>query len=114
MAGLRVAVLGVSYRGGVKETAFSGVFPTTEALRAAGAEVVVQDPLYDDAELEKLGFTPYHFGDPVDAAIIQADHVEYRELRADDLPGLKVLVDGRDITDRSRWAGTKHISLGRG
>jgi UDP-N-acetyl-D-glucosamine dehydrogenase len=114
LGGLRVAVLGVSYRGGVKETAFSGVFPTTEALRAAGAEVVVQDPLYDDAELEKLGFTPYHFGDPVDAAIIQADHAEYRELRADDLPGLKVLVDGRDITDRSRWAGAKHISLGRG
>jgi UDP-N-acetyl-D-glucosamine dehydrogenase len=114
LGGLRVAVLGVSYRGGVKETAFSGVFPTTEALRAAGAEVVVQDPLYDDAELEKLGFTPYHFGDPVDAAIIQADHAEYRELRADDLPGLKVLVDGRDITDPSRWAGGKRISLGRG
>ncbi|MFZ1382638.1 MAG: nucleotide sugar dehydrogenase, partial [Scrofimicrobium sp.] len=30
LEGLRVAVLGASYRGGVKETAFSGVFPTVE------------------------------------------------------------------------------------
>ena len=49
--GTQVAVLGAAYRGGVKETAFSGVFATVEALRAAGAEVVVHDPLYTDDEL---------------------------------------------------------------
>ena len=32
-----VLVLGAAYRGGVKETAFSGVFPTVEALQARGA-----------------------------------------------------------------------------
>ena len=32
-----VLVLGAAYRGGVKETAFSGVFPTVEALRSRGA-----------------------------------------------------------------------------
>ncbi len=46
LTGLRVVVLGASYRGKVKETAFSGVFPTVDALRAAGAQVLVQDPMY--------------------------------------------------------------------
>ena len=52
LTGLRVVVLGASYRGKVKETAFSGVFPTVDALRAAGAQVLVQDPMYTDEELE--------------------------------------------------------------
>jgi nucleotide sugar dehydrogenase len=95
LAGARVVVLGVSYRGGVKESAFSGVFPTVDALRARSAVPLVHDPLYTDAELESLGFTPYHLGEPVDAAIIQADHPEYRSLRPADLPGVATLVDGQ-------------------
>jgi UDP-N-acetyl-D-mannosaminuronate dehydrogenase len=113
LSGKRVVVLGASYRGRVKETAFSGVFPTVKALRKAGAEALVQDPLYDDDELEKLGFAPYHLGEHVDAAVVQTDHPGYRDLGPDDLPGLEVLVDGRDITDARRWAGTTRISLGR-
>jgi UDP-N-acetyl-D-glucosamine dehydrogenase len=114
LSGKRVVVLGASYRGRIKETAFSGVFPTVEALLAEGAEVLVQDPLYGDDELKKLGFVPYHLGEHIDAAVVQTDHAEYRELGPDDLPGLKVLVDGRDVTDAGRWAGTTRISLGRG
>src|SRR5699024_8644248 len=41
LAGLRAVVLGASYRGGVKETAFSGVFATVEALTRRGARVLV-------------------------------------------------------------------------
>ena len=114
LTGVRVAVLGASYRGRVKETAFSGVYPTVAALRSRGAEVVVHDPLYSDAELEQLGFTPYHVGDPVEAAVVQTDHAEYGELTPEDLPGLKVIVDGRDVTDPHRWIGTTRIVLGRG
>src|SRR5207249_4327133 len=36
LTGARVVVLGVAYRGGVKEAAFSGAFPTVEALRRRG------------------------------------------------------------------------------
>lgn len=113
LSGAKVVVLGASYRGKVKETAFSGVFGAVEALVAAGAEVVVHDPMYDDAELEKLGFTPYHLGEPVDAAVVQADHPEYRELSASELPGVRVLVDGRDVTDPARWAGVTRTVIGR-
>ena len=49
--GVGVLVLGAAYRGGVKETAFSGVFPTVEALKARGAVPFVSDPMYTSEEL---------------------------------------------------------------
>jgi nucleotide sugar dehydrogenase len=112
--GLRTVVLGAAYRGGVKETAFSGVFPTVDALRAAGAGVRVHDPLYTDEELRGLGLEPYHLGDAVDAAIIQTDHAEYRELGAADLPGVRFLVDGRRISSAERWPGAAYRVIGAG
>ena len=95
LAGKTVAVLGAAYRGGVKETAFSGVFGVVSALEAAGAKAMVHDPLYTDAELLDLGLTAYHFGEPADAAIVQADHHEYASLSSGTLGGAAVVVDGR-------------------
>ncbi|MFC9983448.1 nucleotide sugar dehydrogenase [Microbacterium keratanolyticum] len=112
--GQRVVVLGAAYRGGVKETAFSGVFPTVEALRARGAQPVVHDPLYSDDELRALGFEPYTLGEAVDVAVLQTDHLDYRSLAPADLPGIKLLVDGRAATDAARWAGTPRIVVGVG
>ncbi|MBV1849258.1 nucleotide sugar dehydrogenase [Catellatospora tritici] len=113
LGGAHVLVLGAAYRGGVKETAFSGVFPTVEALRARGAVPYVVDPLYDPAELEALGL-PAHRGEPVTAAIVQADHADYRTLGTTDLPGVRVLVDGRRVTDPARWPDVTHLVLGAG
>lgn len=101
--GVRVAVLGAAYRGGVEETASSGDFTTVEALMARDAAPVVHDPMYDDSELEKLRLVPYPLGSPVDAAVIQADHAEYKHIRPADLPGIRVLVDGRAVTDETLW-----------
>ena len=55
LAGARVVILGVAYRGNVKETAFSGAFALRDALAARGAEPLAIDPLYDDGELRALG-----------------------------------------------------------
>ncbi len=114
LAGERVVVLGAAYRGGVKETAFSGVFTTVEALEAAGARVLVHDPMYDDDELRALGLTPYHLGEVVDAAVVQADHASYRELSVKDLPAVRTLLDGRGITDPEGWPGVTYAVVGRG
>ncbi|MGH8908934.1 MAG: nucleotide sugar dehydrogenase [Egibacteraceae bacterium] len=114
LAGLRVAVLGAAYRGGVKETAFSGVFPLVAALSARSAHPVVHDPLYDDAELRALGLAPYHLGEPADAAIVHTDHAEYRTLGPQHLPGIRALLDGRAITDPARWHPTPRLVLGSG
>lgn len=114
LSGLRVVVLGASYRGKVKETAFSGVFPTVDALRAAGAQVLVQDPMYTDEELEGFGWQPYHLGENVDVAIVQADHPEYSKLTPADLPGVRLLLDGRRVTNPALFVGVPRITIGGG
>ena len=97
LTGAKVAVLGAAYRGGVKETAFSGVFATVKALTRRGAVVSVHDPLYNDEELVALGFQPHTLGTSVDAAVIQADHAEYRGLAESDLPDARIVIDGRNL-----------------
>jgi len=106
LSGRTVAVLGIAYRGGVKETAFSGVFGTVDALRTAGANVVVSDPMYGDDEVRALGFEPHGAGQAIDGAILQTDHAEYRNLSPDDLPGAVCLVDGRNWTSAVAFAGS--------
>lgn len=112
LEGLKVAVLGASYRGRVKETAFSGVFATVDALRERGAEVLVHDPMYSPEELAKYGWDAYQIGDAVDAAVIQADHPEYAQLTAADLPGLRALLDGRRVTKPENFEGVARLAIG--
>jgi UDP-N-acetyl-D-glucosamine dehydrogenase len=109
----RVLILGVAYRGGVKETAFSGAFALRHALEGRGAEVVAHDPLFSGDELRAHGFTPWEPGSAIDAAVVQADHEEYASLTAADLPGVKVLVDGRGILDAERFVGLPVRRIGR-
>lgn len=111
LSGVQVLVLGAAYRGGVKESAFSGVFATVEALQARGATPYVSDPMFDAGELEALGLLP-HRGEPVTAAMIQADHAAYADLTEADLPGVSVLVDGRRITDPAQLGGIRRIVIG--
>lgn len=110
LRGAKVAVLGAAYRGGVKETAFSGVFPVVAALRHRGAHVRVHDPLYTDEELAAFGWEPYYLGERVDAVIIQADHGEYRGLSLSAFPNAKILLDGRHLLDGGRSGG---LQVGR-
>jgi UDP-N-acetyl-D-mannosaminuronic acid dehydrogenase len=103
VAGRRVLILGVAYRGGVKESAFSGAFGLRDELTRRRAEPVAADPLYDDDELRDLGFTPWD-GGAVDGAILQADHADYRALAPGNLPGAKAVVDGRGALDADAFA----------
>jgi nucleotide sugar dehydrogenase len=114
LSGLRVAVLGAAYRGGVKETAFSGVFATVAALESRGAHVSVHDPLYSDSELQDLGFDPFHKGDTTDVVIIQADHREYQHWTYLDAPGARLMMDGRGISDQANWEPmVNYIAVGK-
>lgn len=113
LAGRKVLVLGAAYRGGgVKETAFSGVFGLVAALAGDGAVPYVSDPLYTAEELEALGLPAYEPGTGVEGVIVHTEHEEYRELSAADFPGVKVLVDGRNVTDPAKWEGVARKVLG--
>lgn len=107
----RVAILGLAYRPGVKEHAFSGAYALQAALVEAGASVVLHDPLYAEPELRDHGFDVYRIGDPVDVAVLHTDHREYKDLRPDDLPGIRVMYDGRAFLDPAAWPDL--IQLGR-
>jgi UDP-N-acetyl-D-mannosaminuronic acid dehydrogenase len=95
-----VLVLGVAYRGGVKETAFSGAHVLREELVRRGARAVFADPLFSAEELVEEGFTPWE-GGRADYAIVQADHFEYRALSVDDVGGAGVVVDGRGVVEEA-------------
>ena len=97
LTGLKVAVLGAAYRGGVKETAFSGVFGVVDALKSCGAIPLVHDPLYSENEINMLGFENYNYGESIDAVVIQTNHDEYKTLQPEQLPGAKHIIDGRRV-----------------
>jgi len=67
--------------------------------------------MYTDEELVKEGFEVFHFGESADAAILQADHAEYARLTSKELPGVSVLLDGRNFVKSAE--GMKVVPLGR-
>jgi UDP-N-acetyl-D-glucosamine dehydrogenase len=115
--GQPVVVLGIAYRGDVREDAFSSAFRLRDELLAAGARVFAHDPYFDDDHLRQLGFEPYAIGsgEPVKVAILQAAHERYGELRPDDLPGISLFVDGRNAVDPAPWQtdGVAYVGIGR-
>lgn len=110
---LHIAVLGAAYRGGVKETAFSGAFGVVEAIVEFGGRASVHDPMFTDEDLTKLGFEPYHLGEHCDAAVLQADHQEYRHLQRRDLGGATMLLDGRGCVDPTSDLTIIRLGVGR-
>jgi nucleotide sugar dehydrogenase len=114
LAGRKVAILGLSYRAGVKDARRSGAFALATALTRSGAEPCVHDPWYSDAELEALGLVPYRLGDRCDAAILHTAHAEYAHLSCADLPGAAVLIDGRNASGPDGARGLRTLVVGRG
>jgi UDP-N-acetyl-D-glucosamine dehydrogenase len=113
-SGARVAILGVTYRGAVKETAFSAAFAVRDELVRRGMRALATDPLHSAEELRALGFEPWD-GEPIDAAVLQADHPEFARLAPGELPGVRVILDGRGILDPAPWraAGVVVRRIGR-
>ena len=50
---------------------------------------------------------------PSDAAILQTDHAEYRELKSMQIPEIRTFLDGRGVTKESNWQGVQYHALGR-
>ena len=117
MHGRRVLVLGAAYREDVKELAVSTVFPIVEALRGAGAEVLVHDPLFEPHELRMLEAVVVDNVDAardVDAVVVQAWHEPFRAIDWTRFHGLKAVLDGRGTLDPEpvRRAGVSYIAIG--
>ncbi len=117
LQGESVLILGIGYRGDVQEDFFSSAFLLREALQAGGARTYAHDPYFDADHLRHRGFEPYDLAapQPVRAAILQAAHTAYRDLDLASIPGLEVVLDGRNALDRERVesAGLRYLGVGR-
>ena len=88
-----VLVLGLTYREGVKELAYSRALPLIAGLRERGARVLAFDPLLTDAEIERPGAEPWSWGDAapdVDAIVTQTADRAWRTLEPAWFPRLRV------------------------
>ncbi|MFB6163759.1 MAG: nucleotide sugar dehydrogenase [Haloarculaceae archaeon] len=110
-ADARVLVLGATYRPGVDELRATPAVPVVERLSAAGADVVVTDPVASDLEpVERAGATSRPVGglaaaDPFDAVVLVTPQAAFESL---DVPALGgedrrlVVVDGRQALTELR------------
>lgn len=117
LSGKTVLILGLAYRGGVKESELSSTLLVAESLRQHGASALVHDPLYTPAELQAHGLeaTSLPPQAPVDAVILQAAHAEYIEWDYASIPGCRAVLDGRGALDRDaiERAGLRYIAIGQ-
>jgi UDP-N-acetyl-D-glucosamine dehydrogenase len=116
LRGEPVLVLGIAYRADVREDAFSSAFRLRDELKASGARVYGHDPYFTDEHLRRMGFEPYDLAAPIEArvAILQAGHAAYGDLDPRAIPGLELLVDGRNVLDRAAFEreGIGYVGIG--
>ena len=97
--GRTVLVLGLTYRHGVKELAYSRALPLIEGLLARGARPLAYDPLLTGEEIARTGAQPWTWGHPdpdVEAIVTQTADPAWRSLDPAWFPALRLFVDGRN------------------
>jgi nucleotide sugar dehydrogenase len=98
LQGVPVLVLGLTYRHGVHELAYSRALPLIERLTHQGAAVSAYDPLLTPEEITRCGAKAWTWGEsgPFRAILTQTADPVFRSLDAAWFPELEVLFDGRD------------------
>jgi nucleotide sugar dehydrogenase len=100
LVGMSIGILGVSYRTGVKEAAFSGALTLLKLLKNEGAIVFGYDPFFTPSELKGLGFECAEDYSNLNGIIIHTAHDEFNNLNPDIIKGLKFIFDGRNILNK--------------
>jgi nucleotide sugar dehydrogenase len=118
LANQSVLILGVAYRGDVRESAFSSAKLLQAALQERGATVYVHDPLFGAHELEAMGYTPLRpeQHDAICAIMLQANHQAYRSFAFHHFTHCQVVFDGRRALRREtiESLGMRYLSVGDG
>ena len=106
LEGAEVLVLGLTYRHGVKELAYSRAIPLIDALRARGARVRAFDPLLDGDEIARVGAEPWAWGSSapdVRAIITQTGDPVFSTFDPSWFPALRAVLDGRNSLRDKTW-----------
>jgi len=118
LKGKTIHVMGVGFRPEVKEHACSPAFSLCEDIASYGAKATVEDPLYTDEELKKLGFTPAKVGtDTIHAVILNTAHSAFKKQNFAQWhdTGVKAVLDGRNFwsQDDVEQAGLLYLCVGK-
>ena len=100
LVSMSIGILGVSYRTGVKEAAFSGALTLLKLLKDEGAIVFGYDPFFTPSELKDLGFEYAEDYSNLNGIIIHTAHDEFNNLNPDMIKGLKFIYDGRNVMNK--------------
>jgi len=118
LANRAILILGVSYRGNVRETAFTSAKALQDALLGCGATVYIDDPLFSQDELCALGYTPLtsEIEDQICAIILQANHQAYQLFDFSRFASCQVVFDGRRALSREKIEALSmhYIAVGDG
>jgi len=75
-----ILILGIAYRGGVKETRMSPGIKIYKELEKKSINVFAFDPLFKKEEIEKLGMNYRDSFKNIDCVVITAEHDEFKNL----------------------------------
>jgi UDP-N-acetyl-D-glucosamine dehydrogenase len=115
--GRRLLLLGLTYRPGVQETAYSPALALAAELRRQGAVVAGHDPLLDAGAVAALGLLPAAPDGawPADALVLHTADPAYQTLDLGAIPSLRVVLDCPGALDaRAMLAGgIGYLGIGR-
>ena len=118
LANQPVLILGIAYRGNVREVAFTSAKLLQQALLACGASVYVDDPLFSEDELRTLGYRPLtaEVESQIRAIILQADHQTYQVFDFSRFGSCQVVLDGRRALNKEKIEslGIRYAVIGDG
>ncbi len=112
--GSDIAVLGLSYKGGVGDTRESPAFPIIDQLKKLGANLTIFDPYcLDQSSVGSLDEALHR----VDCIVVVTDHPEFKAISAELLlkNNIKIVVDGRNIFEKENITskGIYYMGIGR-
>lgn len=93
----KILILGLSYREGVKETAYSGAFELKKEIESRGGIALCIDPLYNHKELESFGFHTNYSAEDIDGVILHTPHAQFKSLDFSIYSNSKIFIDGRNF-----------------
>lgn len=123
LRGKRIAVLGLSFKGGVDDVRETRAVPLITGLLARGVQVVAFDPMAMDNFIHLMPTIRYAASAAeclagADGCIVQSDWPEFKKLGRKEFSKMRtrVVVDGRRFLDPERVhrSGAKYMGIGYG
>lgn len=117
LKGSNVMILGLTFRGGVREFMKTPAKPVIRKLKQWGANVYAYDPMCNNGDAERFGAEWKEDLSGMDAIVVLTNHSEFKDIKLDEIDlRTKLVVDGRNVFERKNieQMGFIYKSVGNG